>query len=84
MSKGSTMKKGYAKLKLGMSREEVIAIFGRPDAQRVKNGVETLKWEVQEWKGFLRGGRMTRSVEVEFEDGKLIGYDGENINVTTW
>ena len=75
---------GYARLRIGMSREEVIKLFGEPDSQRVRSGVETLKWEVQEWKGFIRGGRMTRNVVVEFEDGKVIGYDGENVNVTTW
>ena len=84
MSKGAELKRGYAELSIGMRREEVIQLFGRPDSQRIRNGVEILKWEVQEWKGFLRGGRMTRSVVVEFEDEKVVGYDGENINVSTW
>ena len=84
MSKGADLKRGYAELRIGMSREEVIQLFGRPDSERIRNGVEILKWEVQEWKGFIRGGRMTRSVVVEFEDEKVVGYDGENINVTTW
>lgn len=84
MSKGAVLKDGYARLSLGMSREAVIQLFGRPDSQRIRNGVEILKWEVQEWKGFIRGGRMTRSVVVEFEDGKVVGYDGENIKVSTW
>lgn len=84
MSKGAELKRGYAELRIGMSREAVIQLFGRPDSERVRSGVEILKWEVQEWKGFIRGGRMTRSVVVELEDGKVVGYDGENINVTTW
>lgn len=84
MSKGAELKRGYAELRIGMSREAVIQLFGSPDSERIRNGVEILKWEVQEWKGFIRGGRMTRSVVVEFEDGKVVGYDGENINVTTW
>lgn len=84
MSTGATLKRGYARLYIGMSREEVIGLFGGPDSVRVRGNTEILKWEVQEWKGFLRGGRMTRNVVVEFEDGKVVGYDGENINVTTW
>lgn len=84
MSKGAELKRGYAELRIGMSREAVIQLFGSPDSERIRNGVEILKWEVQEWKGFIRGGRMTRSVVVELEDGKVVGYDGENINVTTW
>lgn len=84
MSKGAVLKNGYAELHIGMSREEVIELFGDPDSVRVRGGVEILKWEVQEWKGFIRGGRMTRNVVVELEEGKVVGYDGENINVTTW
>lgn len=78
------MKNGYAKLHIGMKREEVIELFDQPDSVRVKGGTEILKWEVQEWKGFIRGGRMTRNVVVEIENGQVVGYDGENINVTTW
>ena len=82
MVKAEKMQKGYAKLKVGMSGDEVIEIFGRPDSEGVRNGVTLLGWHTQEWRGVLRGGRVTRSVEVEIQDGKVIGYNGHNINMS--
>lgn len=84
MVKGEKMQRGYAKLALGMSTDEVIEIFGRPDSEGVKNGVVLLGWHSQEWKGVLRGGRVTRSVEVEIQDGKVVGYNGHNINMSVY
>ena len=84
MNKGERMKRGYEKLRVGMTRNEVIEIFGTPDSKGVRNGVETLGWETQEWKGVLRGGRVTRSLEVELKDGTVVGYNGHNINMSSW
>lgn len=84
MNKGERMKRGYEKLRVGMTRAEVIEIFGAPDSEGVRNGVEMLGWETQEWKGVLRGGRVTRSLEIELKDGAVVGYNGHNINMSSW
>ncbi|MBE5780669.1 MAG: hypothetical protein E7328_02450 [Clostridiales bacterium] len=76
------MKKAYQELKLGMTMAEVVALFGRPDSEGVRDGVVTLGWETQEFKGVLRGGRVTRSVEVELKDDKVIAFNGHNINIS--
>ena len=84
MSKGANIKKGYAALKVGMSRDKVISIFGKPDAVKKQGNVEILSWWSREFKGFLRGGSIERRVTVEFEKGVVTGYDGENINASVW
>jgi hypothetical protein len=78
------MQKGYEKLRLGMSRGEVIGIFGCPDSEGIRNGITILGWETHEWKGVLRGGRITRSVEIEIQDDKVISYNGHNINMSVF
>ena len=82
MKNPAKMKYGYKELHIGMSRDEVIEIFGDPDSVSCRNGVETLGWETSEFKGFLRGGRTNRSVDVELENGKVVGFRGHNIDMT--
>ena len=84
LSQVSTMQNNYSQLHIGMSKREVIMMFGEPHSRRLAGNREILRWEMNEWKGFIRGGRLTRSVSVEFEDGVVVGYDGNNINVTKW
>lgn len=78
------MIKGYAQLKVGMSKAEVIELFGEPTGCRVKDGVETLTWKHSEFKGFMRGGTIVRSVVVDIVDGKVTGYDSENMDRSIW
>lgn len=78
------MQKGYGKLRVGMTRAEVVDILGRPDSEGFRNGVEIMGWENQEWKGILFGGRITRSIEIELTDEKVVGFVGKNINVSPW
>lgn len=75
---------GYSKLKLGMEREEVVKLFGSPNGQKIKNGEEILIWTNSEFKGTLRGGTIERRIEVTFEDGKVIGFDGQNMSASAW
>ena len=84
MKKGASIKEGYSQLKVGMSKEEVIELFGEPNSIKNRNGVEILAWWSREWKGYLRGGNVERRVEVEFENGLVTGYDGENIDESIW
>lgn len=75
---------GYLKLEIGMLKEDVIKLFGKPDGQKVKNGEEILIWTNSEFKGALRGGTIERRIEVTFEDGKVTGYDGQNMSKSAW
>ena len=79
-SNQSRMKENYAKLKIGMSKEEVISLLGQPTGIRTRNGVETLTWKQSEWKGIFRGGSIVRSIVADFEKGLLTGYDSENMD----
>lgn len=71
---------GYARLKIGMSKSEVVNMFGEPTGVRNSRGVETLTWRHSEFKGLLRGGTIVRAVYCDFEDGVLVGYDSENMD----
>lgn len=75
---------GYSKLEIGMPKEEVLNLFGEPNGQKVKNGEEMLIWTNSEFKGALRGGTIERRIEVAFEDGKVTGYDGQNMSQSAW
>ncbi len=75
---------GYSKLKMGMSKEEVISLFGHPNGQKAKDGEEVLVWTNSEFKGALRGGTIERRIEVTFSDGKVTGYDGKNMSQSAW
>lgn len=74
------MIKGYSQLIIGMTKSEVINLFGEPTGMRVRDGVETLTWKHSEFKGFLRGGNIVRTIVADFENGKLTGYDSENMD----
>lgn len=76
----SKMIKGYTKLKIGMPKQDVIDLFGEPTGMRTQNGTETLTWKHSEFKGFLRGGNIVRTIVADFVDGKLTGYDSENMD----
>ena len=82
-AKAVAMQEGYRKLRLGMSKEEVIALFGNPQSQRIKDGTEILGWWNREYRGLLFGGSMERRIVVEIEDNKVVGFDGENIDAFT-
>ncbi len=75
---------GYSKLKIGMAKDEVISFFGQPNGQKTKDGEEILVWTNSEFKGALRGGTIERRIEVAFSDGKVIGYDGQNMSQSAW
>lgn len=74
------MIKAYSRLKIGMSKQEIIDMLGEPTGTRVQNGVETLTWKHSEFKGFLRGGNIVRTIVADFENEKLTGYDSEHMD----
>lgn len=82
-AKAVALRDGYSKLRIGMSREEVLTIFGNPQSQRINDGTEAISWWNRENKGLFRGGVIERRVRVEIKDNKVIGFDGENIDTST-
>lgn len=78
------MVNGYSQLRVGMSKKEVISILGQPSGQRVRGGIETLIWSSTEFRGIARGGSMERKMEVDFENGKVTGWDGSNMSASLW
>ena len=82
--KAGRMIDGYAQLKMGMSKQQVLDLLGNPTGQRARNGVETLIWRNSEFKGWARGGTIERTIEVDFEDGKVTGWDGNNMSASRW
>ncbi len=82
--KANKLISGYSQLKMGMPKQEVISLLGQPNGQKAKNGEEILIWTNSEFKGVLRGGTMERRIEVTFEDGKVTGYDGQNMSQSAW
>ena len=78
------MKKGYAELHIGMTEQEVIDILGHPDGVRQDGNKKMFTWRNTEWKGTARGYSMQRSIIVDFVDGKVTGWDGDNMGRTAW
>lgn len=83
MGKASNLKNGYRLLKIGMSKLEVLSLFGQPDSQKCYEEKEILGWWNREFKGLLRGGAFERRITVELKDDKVIGFDGENVDMST-
>ena len=82
--KANKMMNGYSKLKLGMSKDEVLRMFGQPTGVRNINGVTMMTWKNSEFKGAMRGGTMVREVIVDFENDVVVGYDSRNMDRSTW
>lgn len=82
--KAGILIKGYKQLRAGMSKNEVISLLGAPTGQKRSNGIETLIWRNTEFKGWMRGGNMERTIEVDFENDKVCGWDGQNMSASRW
>ena len=54
------MDKKFAGVQTGMTKAQVIAIVGKkPDADKVEDGSETMRWDAGNHYVKLRGGRVT-------------------------
>ena len=82
IAKASHFKNAYSKLRLGMSKEEVLNMLGDPNSLKVRSGIEIYTWWNREFKGLLRGGTIERRIIVEFDKDIVCGYDGENIDAS--
>ena len=75
---------GYSQLKIGMRKDKVIEFLGKPNGYKIINGIETMIWSNTEFKGLLRGGNIERRIEVNFQNEKVVGFDGQNMSVSRW
>ena len=82
--KAGRMIDGYKQLQMGMPKQQVLNLLGDPTGQRARNGIETLIWRNSEFKGWARGGTIERTIEVDFQDGKVVGWDGNNMSASRW
>lgn len=82
--KAGKMIDGYNQLREGMSKNDVISLLGEPNGHKRRGGVETLIWRNSEFKGWARGGTIERTIEVDFEDDKVTGWDGQNMSASRW
>ena len=72
--------RGYEALQVGMTKAQVLELFGKPTGCRMRNGIETMTWKSSEFRGLVRGGTMVRSVIVDLKDGLVTGFDSENLD----
>ena len=84
--KSQNMKSSYHKIKIGMTREEVISMLGEPTSKGMnEDGSEILRWNLNE--GAIQAAwdkDATRSVVVTIKEGKVAAYDGHNIEKRIW
>lgn len=53
------MDKKFARLQTGVTKSQVIGILGKPNADKVENGSETLRWDAGNHYVKLRDGRVS-------------------------
>lgn len=69
----------YEKTNVGMDINEVISKCGEPDEILDLGDTKMLSWVNEEWKGFLRGGTITRKLIFVVKDNKIISKSGQNL-----
>lgn len=79
-SKAGKMKSVYAQINIGMSKQQVLDLLGKPTGKRIKDGIETYTWKQSEFKGLARGGNIVRAIVIDFENGAVTGYDSDNMD----
>jgi len=53
------MDRKFARLQTGMTKSDVVGILGKPDADKIDNGSETLRWNAGNHYVELKNGRVT-------------------------
>lgn len=70
---------------LGATAEELQKIFGEPTSkEEEEDGKLTITYEKTQWRGFLRGGTIVRSVKVTLVDEKVVKVTTKNMDVPVW
>ena len=72
-SRSKKMKRSYSKLEIGMSRDDVIAMLGKPnDKGAEEGGIEILIWRT-------RTGIRSRTITVKMKYDRVCSYTSENM-----
>lgn len=69
----------YNDTTIGTDIREIFAKCGRPDEALNLGESIMYSWVSEEWKGFLRGGTITRKLVFVVKDGKVISKTGQNL-----
>ncbi len=69
---------------VGADINEVISKCGDPDEILDLGDSKMLSWVNEEWKGFLRGGTITRKLVFIIKDNKIISKSGQNLEKSGW
>lgn len=70
---------------LGATAEELQKIFGEPTSkEEEEDGKLIITYEKTQWRGFLRGGTIVRSVKVTLVDEKVVKVTTKNMDVPVW
>jgi len=56
---GCQMDKRFARIQTGMTKSDVVGILGKPDAAKVEDGSEALRWNAGNHYVKLKNGRVT-------------------------
>lgn len=73
-------------VKEGTTLDSLEVLFGTKPANWVKedDGKLTITYEKTQWRGFLRGGTIVRSVKVTLVDEKVVKVTTKNMDVPVW
>lgn len=78
------MRAAYSIVKLGMDISDFILIAGVPD-EKNDNGVDGYYiWNSSVWKGVFRGGYVNRKVVIYTKNRKIISWNLENLERSSW
>ena len=72
-------------VKEGTTLDSIEVLFGTKPANWIKDdGKLTITYEKTQWRGFLRGGTIVRSVKVTLVDEKVVKVTTKNMDVPVW
>lgn len=76
---GNSFRDNSRKIQVGMSATEVYEIMGQPTfVKQHEDGSFEFVYEKSEWKGFFRGGTVTRRMEIVFSKDEIVISIGKN------
>ncbi len=78
---GNKFRDNSQKIKVGMTKEEVVEIMGPPSYTKTQeNGSYEYIYEKSDWKGIARGGTKLRRMECVFSSKNILISVGKNAN----
>ena len=74
----------YNRLEEGDHIDDVVFEIGEPDEVLDFKDYQTHSWISEEWKGFLRGGTVTRKLTIVTKDNRVVSWSGVNLDTPSW